>query len=103
MSYVDHHAPDHVPCDICTGRAHEVTGRIIAVDRLANSRNGNPRFAVTLEFTALGTITQTWNTRADHAFAYEIAPYGYYAVAAGPIVELELGYRAAAYILGSAQ
>lgn len=70
--YTDHGAPEHIPCDVCTGKAHEVTGRIVNIDRLTNSRNGNPRFAITLEFTALGTIVQTWNTATDSAFNYEI-------------------------------
>lgn len=75
--YTDHGAPEHIPCDLCTGKAHEVTGRIVNIDRLRNSTNGNPRFAITLEFVTLGTISQTWNTATDHAFGYEIGNPGF--------------------------
>jgi hypothetical protein len=51
-------------------------GRIVEINRLRNSVNGNPRFAMTLEVRHLGTFEQTWNTAADHAFNYEIGNAG---------------------------
>lgn len=45
----------------------------------------------------------TWLTSAENEGAgwrAGVAPFGHYAIAQGPIVELELGYRAAAYAIG---
>lgn len=45
-----------------------------------------------------------WLTSAENegpGWRSGVAPHGHYAIAGGPIVELELGYRAAAYVLGA--
>ena len=53
--------------------SHRVIGRIVTIERLTSSRNGNPRFRITLQSDAgMGT----WNTAADHAFNYEIGNKG---------------------------
>jgi hypothetical protein len=55
------------------GRPMYVTGRIVSIERLTNSRNGNPRFRVTLQSRdGMGT----WNTAADHAFCYSVGNAG---------------------------
>ena len=46
---------------------------IEAVERLRNSRNGNPRFAITYK---LAGQSSTLNTAADAAFSYEIGNPG---------------------------
>jgi hypothetical protein len=55
-------------------RQHQRAGRIESLERLTNSRNGNPRFAITLGDT--DGIFGTWNTAADASFSYEIGNPG---------------------------
>jgi hypothetical protein len=54
-------------------RRTEVTGRIVAIERLANTYNGNPRYRITLQ---MADGFGTWNTAADHAFTYAIGNIG---------------------------
>lgn len=68
--------------------------RIEGIDRLTNSRNGNPRFALAVselddEGHAQGPI-QVINTGADAAFNYEIGNPGY---RVGDIVRLTVNGR----------
>ena len=51
----------------------EVTGRLERVERLATSRNGNPRYAVTID--AGGTYSETYQTGVDASVAYEVTNY----------------------------
>lgn len=48
----------------------EVTGRLERVERLATSRNGNPRYAVTVD--AGGTYSETYKTGVDASVNYDV-------------------------------
>lgn len=73
-------------------------GHITAIDRLRNSRSGNPRFRITLEVSTYRdgraltgrTFVEAWNTAADHAFAYTIGNPGF---RAGDLVTIAIGGR----------
>jgi hypothetical protein len=52
------------------------TGTITRIERLNCSVNGNPRYAITLEFIGLGAWEQTFVTSSDHAFCYEVGNPG---------------------------
>ena len=68
----------------------QVAGKIDRLERLKNSYNGNPRWAVTLEWVGLGTNWDTWNTASDASFNYEIGNKGY---RVGDKVRLTIGGR----------
>ncbi len=51
----------------------EITGRLEGVQRERSSRNGNPRFAVTID--AGGTYSETYQTGVDASVAYEVTNY----------------------------
>lgn len=46
-----------------------VTGRLTSVDRLNSSRNGNPRFTLTLD------DTNSYRTIVDGSVGYEVSNY----------------------------
>ena len=77
--------------------------RIEAIDRLTNSRNGNPRFCLALaELDENGEQVDpivVINTAADAAFGYEIGNPGY---RVGDIVSISTNRRGTIYAMESA-
>lgn len=61
-----------------------ITGRITMCERLQNSRNGNPRFGITIDGEG------SWTTAADHSFAYTIGNRGF---RVGDVVTITIGGR----------
>lgn len=66
-----------------------ITGRIEILERLVSSRNGNPRFSITL-VSESNDFIGTWNTAADHSFNYDIGNPGF---RTGSTVTITVGGR----------
>jgi hypothetical protein len=66
--------------------------RLTSIERLTNSRNGNPRFKINYDgqYEDGGKVTSHANTASDASFNYEIGNRGF---RVGDMVDLTIGGR----------